>query len=301
MQYKTENKLQKMNYLEIGNLELYPVETGRFRLDGGAMFGVVPKTLWSRMISADDKNRIPMAMRCMVVKSKSTNRVYLIDNGCGNKFDEKMEKIYSLDYDHSNLIDSLKDIDIVPEDITDMVFTHLHFDHSGGTTDYDDDGNLYEVFPNATYHVNKRHWETATNPNDREKASFFTENIDPVKNSGRLNLTDDGVTFEEEFKTAVMDGHTEGQQLPIFTDGKKTIIYAADLFPTYAHIPLPWIMGYDMKPLQTLDEKKEFLKNAVDKKWYLFMEHDAEHEIITLKNENGKYSMDQSMKISDIE
>lgn len=290
-----------MNYLEIGNLELYPVETGRFRLDGGAMFGVVPKTLWSRMISADDKNRIPMAMRCMVVKSKSTNRVYLIDNGCGNKFDEKMEKIYSLDYDHSNLIDSLKDIDIVPEDITDMVFTHLHFDHSGGTTDYDDDGNLYEVFPNATYHVNKRHWETATNPNDREKASFFTENIDPVKNSGRLNLTDDGVTFEEEFKTAVMDGHTEGQQLPIFTDGKKTIIYAADLFPTYAHIPLPWIMGYDMKPLQTLDEKKEFLKNAVDKKWYLFMEHDAEHEIITLKNENGKYSMDQSMKISDIE
>ena len=290
-----------MNYLEIGNLELYPVETGRFRLDGGAMFGVVPKTLWSRMISADDKNRIPMAMRCMVVKSKSTNRIYLIDNGCGNKFDEKMEKIYSLDYDHSNLIDSLKDIDIAPEDITDMVFTHLHFDHSGGTTDYDDDGNLYEVFPNATYHVNKRHWETATNPNDREKASFFTENIDPVKNSGRLNLTDDGVTFEEEFKTAVMDGHTEGQQLPIFTDGKKTIIYAADLFPTYAHIPLPWIMGYDMKPLQTLDEKKEFLKNAVDKKWYLFMEHDAEHEIITLKNENGKYSMDQSMKISDIE
>ena len=290
-----------MNRLEIGNLELYPVETGRFRLDGGAMFGVVPKTLWSRMIPADDKNRIPMAMRCMVVKSKKSDRIYLIDNGCGNKFNEKMEKIYSLDYDHSNLIDSLKQLNIKPEDITDMVFTHLHFDHCGGTSDYDSDGNLIEVFPNATYHVNKRHWKTATNPNDREKASFFPENINPIKNSGRLNLTENGVTFEEGFQTVIMNGHTEGQQLPVFTSDNKTIVYAADLFPTYAHVPIPWIMGYDMKPIQTLNEKKEFLKKAVDQSWYIFMEHDAEHEIITLKNEDGKYSMDQSMKISDIE
>jgi len=293
--------MQNMNRLEIGNLELYPVETGRFRLDGGAMFGVVPKTLWSKMIPGDDKNRIPMAMRCMVVKSKESNRIYLIDNGCGNKFNEKMEKIYSLDYDHSNLIDSLKQLNIKPEDITDMVFTHLHFDHSGGTSDYDDNGNLIEVFPNATYHVNKRHWETATKPNDREKASFFPENINPIKNSGRLNLTDDGVKFEEGFETVVMNGHTEGQQLPVFRDDNKTIVYAADLFPTYAHVPLPWIMGYDMKPLQTLKEKKEFLKKAVDQSWYIYLEHDAEHEIITLKNEDGKYTMDQSMKLSDIE
>ncbi|MFO7798332.1 MBL fold metallo-hydrolase [Rhodohalobacter sp.] len=290
-----------MNRLEIANLELYPVETGRFRLDGGAMFGVVPKTLWSRMIPADDKNRIPMAMRCMLVKSNTSGRIYLIDNGCGNKFNEKMEKIYSLDYDHSNLIDSLKQLNIKPEEITDMVFTHLHFDHSGGTSDYDNEGNLIEVFPNATYHINKRHWETATNPNDREKASFFPENINPIKNSGRLNLTEDGVNFEEGFGTVVVNGHTEGQQLPVFMDDSKTIVYAADLFPTYAHVPLPWIMGYDMKPLQTLKEKKEFLKKAVEKSWYIYLEHDAEHEVITLKNEDGKYSMDQSMKISDIE
>ncbi len=293
--------MHMMNRLEIANLELYPVETGRFRLDGGAMFGVVPKTLWSRMIPADDKNRIPMAMRCMLVKSNTSGRIYLIDNGCGNKFNEKMEKIYSLDYDHSNLIDSLKQLNIKPEEITDMVFTHLHFDHSGGTSDYDNEGNLIEVFPNATYHINKRHWETATNPNDREKASFFPENINPIKNSGRLNLTEDGVNFEEGFGTVVVNGHTEGQQLPVFMDDSKTIVYAADLFPTYAHVPLPWIMGYDMKPLQTLKEKKEFLKKAVEKSWYIYLEHDAEHEVITLKNEDGKYSMDQSMKISDIE
>jgi glyoxylase-like metal-dependent hydrolase (beta-lactamase superfamily II) len=290
-----------MNSLKIGNLELFPVETGRFRLDGGAMFGVVPKTLWSRQIPADDKNRIPMAMRCMLVKSQKTDRIYLIDNGCGNKFNEKMEKIYSLDYEHSNLIDSLSQIGVKPEQITDMVYTHLHFDHSGGTSDYDQDGNLVEVFPNATYHVNKRHWETATHPNDRETASFFPENINPIKNSGRLNLTDDNCEFEEGFKTVVMDGHTEGQQLPHFTDGKKTIIYSADLFPTFAHIPLPWIMGYDMKPLQTLKEKKAFLMEAVENQWYIYMEHDAEHEIITINEENGKYAMDQSMKISDIE
>lgn len=290
-----------MNSLKIGNLELFPVETGRFRLDGGAMFGVVPKTLWSRQIPADDKNRIPMAMRCMLVKSQKTGRIYLIDNGCGNKFNEKMEKIYSLDYEHSNLIDSLSQIGVKPEQITDMVYTHLHFDHCGGTSDYDQDGNLVEVFPNATYHVNKRHWETANHPNDRETASFFPENIDPIKNSGRLNLTEDNCEFEEGFKTVVMDGHTEGQQLPHFTDGKKTIIYSADLFPTFAHIPLPWIMGYDMKPLQTLKEKKAFLKEAVENQWYIYMEHDAEHEIITINEENGKYAMDQSMKISDIE
>lgn len=291
-----------MNSIKIGNLELYPIETGRFRLDGGAMFGVVPKTLWSRQIPADDKNRIPMAMRCMVVKSSATNKVYLIDNGCGNKFDEKMEKIYSLDYDHSNLIDSLDEIGLTPDDITDMVFTHLHFDHSGGTTDYDDNGELYEVFPNAKYYVNRRHWQTATHPNEREKASFFPENIEPIKESGRLILTEDNHSFEEGFDTLVVDGHTEGQQLPKFSDHEKSIVYAADLFPTFAHIPLPWVMGYDMKPLQTLEEKKIFLKKAVEDSWYLFLEHDANHEIITIgKNDKGKYEMDRNLKISEIE
>ncbi len=213
-----------------------------------------------------------------------------------------MEKIYSLDYEHSNLISSLKSIDVEPEEITDMVFTHLHFDHSGGTTDYDENGDLYEVFPNARYHVNRRHWQTAIHPNDRETASFFPENINPMKESGRLILTEDNHTFEEGFDTLIADGHTEGQQLPRFSDGGRTIVYAADLFPTFAHVPLPWVMGYDMKPLQTLEEKKVFLKQAVENDWYIFLEHDASHEIITLKkNEKGKYEMDRSLKISEIE
>ncbi|MDX1590780.1 MAG: MBL fold metallo-hydrolase, partial [Balneolaceae bacterium] len=180
-----------MKPLILGHLELYPIESGRFLLDGGAMFGVVPKTLWSRQIPADDKNRIPMAMRCLLVKSINTGRIYLVDNGSGNKFDEKMTDIYGLDYEHSDLISSLEKAGVNPEDITDMVFSHLHFDHCGGTTDYDESGELKEVFPNAAYHVNRRHWETANHPNAREKASFFADNIDPISNSGRLQLVDD--------------------------------------------------------------------------------------------------------------
>lgn len=289
-----------MNSLSFGHLELTPIEAGRFLLDGGAMFGVVPKTLWSRQIPADEKNRINMAMRCMLVRSKKTGRTYLIDNGSGHKFDEKMAKIYGLDYDHSTLESSLQEAGVKPDEITDMVFSHLHFDHCGGTTAYDDSGNLKEVFPNATYHVNRRHWETATNPNAREKASFFPENINPIKESGRLNLVDDHHSFEEGFDTIPMDGHTEGQQLPLFSHNGTTILYAADLFPTFAHIPLPWVMGYDMMPVQTLKEKKEVLKKAASGNWFLFLEHDADHEVVTINEENGKFKAGRFLKLTEI-
>ena len=289
-----------MKPLILGHLELYPIESGRFLLDGGAMFGVVPKTLWSRQIPADDKNRIPMAMRCLLVKSINTGRIYLVDNGSGNKFDEKMTDIYGLDYEHSDLVTSLEKAGVKPEEITDMVFSHLHFDHCGGTTDYDESGKLKEVFPNAAYHVNRRHWETANHPNAREKASFFAENIDPISNSGRLQLVDDYHSFEDGFTTLPMDGHTIGQQLPVFSDSDHTVVFAADLLPTSAHVPLPWVMGYDMRPVQTLKEKEEFLKKAVSNGWYIFLEHDASNEVITLNHEDGKYGMDQSMKLSEI-
>lgn len=288
------------NSLHFGNFELYPVEAGRIKLDGGAMFGVVPKTLWSKQIPADDKNRIQMGMRCLLIKSKNTGKIYLIDNGSGNKFNQKMTAIYGLDYEHSDLLSSLKKCGVSPEDITDMVFTHLHFDHCGGTTTYDENGALKDVFPNATYHVNKRHWQTATHPNAREKASFFPENIDPIKNSGRLNLVEDNYEFESGFDTLPMDGHTTGQQLPVFSDNSTTIVYAADLIPTFAHIPLPWVMGYDMKPLQTLDEKELFLNQAVDEKWYLFLEHDAEYEIVTVQKENEKFMLKDSSSLADL-
>ena len=286
--------------LTIGNLELYSIETGRFKLDGGAMFGVVPKTLWNRKIDCDEKNRIMMATRCLLIRSKSTKRLYLVDNGCGDKFDDKMDQIYSLNFNHSELERSLNAVGVTPSDITDMIFTHLHFDHCGGTTTYNEQGNLKHRFENATYHVNKRHWHAATHPNAREKASFLPDNINPMSESNRLNLVEDNHTFEEGFTTIPMNGHTIGQQLPFLHDADKTIVYGADLLPTHAHVPLPWVMGYDMFPLQTLQEKEPFLKEATDNKWYIYLEHDAYNEVITIKQKDGNYSADQSMTLSDV-
>lgn len=286
--------------LTIGNLELYSIETGRFKLDGGAMFGVVPKTLWNRKIECDEKNRIRMATRCLLIRSTTTDRLYLVDNGCGDKFDDKMRHIYSLNYNHSELERSLSAVGVTPSDITDMVFTHLHFDHCGGTTYYDEQGDLQHRFGNAVYHVNKRHWHTATHPNVREKASFLPENIKPIGESDRLNLIDDNHTFEEGFTTLPMDGHTIGQQLPFLHDSERTIVYGADLLPTHAHVPLPWVMGYDMFPLQTLQEKEPFLAEAADKNWYVYLEHDAYNEVITIKHKDGKFSADQSITLNDL-
>lgn len=287
-------------FISFGKFELAPIESGRFMLDGGAMFGVVPKTLWSRKIESDDKNRIPMAMRCLLIKSNQTGKLYLVDNGSGDKFNEKMSDIYGLDYDHSYLTDSLKACGVQPGEITDIIFTHLHFDHCGGTTTYDDEGNLREVFPNATYHVNKRHWQTANHPNAREKASFFPENINPIKESGRLHLVEDNYVYENGLSSLVMDGHTEGQQLPVLSDGNKTIVYSADLIPTAAHIPLPWVMGYDMMPVQTLQEKEIFLERAAEENLYLFLEHDAHNEMITITKENGKYIVNRTLTLSEL-
>ncbi|WP_234571318.1 MBL fold metallo-hydrolase [Rhodohalobacter sp. 614A] len=286
--------------VEFGNFELYPIEAGRFRLDGGAMFGVVPKTLWSKQIPADDKNRILMGMRCLLIKSKKTDKAYLVDNGSGDKFNDKMASIYDLDYDHSDLISSLKNCGFEPADITDIIFTHLHFDHCGGTTTYNEQGKISEVFPKATYHVNKRHWETANHPNAREKASFFPENLDPIKNSGRLNLVDDYHEFETNLDTLIMNGHTTGQQLPVLRNGETILVYAADLIPTFTHIPLPWVMGYDMKPIQTLEEKEAFLNQAADENWHLFLEHDADHEVVTVQKENGKFMLKNTLSLAEI-
>jgi glyoxylase-like metal-dependent hydrolase (beta-lactamase superfamily II) len=286
--------------VHFGNFELFPVETGRFMLDGGAMFGVVPKTLWSKKIAADSKNRIPMAMRCLLIKSKISGKIYLIDNGSGTKFNDKMSSIYGLDYDHSNLNDSLKNCGVSPEDVTDIIFSHLHFDHCGGTTYYNRSGKLEHFFPNAVYHVNSRHWLTATNPNAREKASFFDENIKPIEESGRLNLVEDFHEFEENLSTIPMDGHTIGQQLPVISADERTIVYAADLLPTFAHLPLPWVMGYDMSPVQTLKEKENFLNEAVENNYYLFLEHDASCEVITVTKIDGKFAPGKTLNLSEI-
>lgn len=264
------------------------------------MFGVVPKTLWSRYIEVDEKNRIMMAMRCLLITSENTGRTYLIDNGCGTKFSEKFENIYQLDHDHSNLLSSLEHHGFTPEDITDLIFSHLHFDHCGGTTYYDEEDTLCHTFPNARYHVTEKHLETARNPNAREKASFLSDNINPIADWERLNVVDEYHQYERGIDALPVNGHTIGQQLPKITVGDQTIVFMADLLPTHVHLPLPWVMGYDMYPVTTLNEKEKFLDKAVDQNWYLFLEHDAEQEVITVKKEEGRYKIKEKLSLSDI-
>jgi glyoxylase-like metal-dependent hydrolase (beta-lactamase superfamily II) len=289
----------KLSKTTFGPFKLYTVETGRFGLDGGAMFGVVPKTLWSRKIDVDAKNRIPMAMRCLLVESQQTGRLYLIDDGLGTKFNEKMSAIYNVDHQHSNLLSSLEQHGFTADDITDVVFTHLHFDHCGGTTFYDDEGEIRHTFKNATYHITKKHFETATNPNVREKASFLPDNIEPLAGSDRLHLVEKHHQYEDGFSTLSANGHTLGQQLPRFDAGGETIIFAADLLPTNVHLPLPWVMGYDMRPIETLNEKEAFLEETVEKKWYIYLEHDAQIELIRVHKQNNKFGIEESLTLDD--
>jgi glyoxylase-like metal-dependent hydrolase (beta-lactamase superfamily II) len=285
---------------KLGPFTLHTIETGRFRLDGGAMFGVVPKTLWSRQIESDDQNRIPMAMRCLLITSENTGKVYLVDNGCGTKFNQKYEKIYALDHSHSNLLDSLSYHGFKPEDITDLILSHLHFDHCGGSTYYDEEGELKHRFPNATYHVPEKHWKTANQPNAREKASFFKENIEPLETSGRLHLVKEDHQYEDGLNAIPVNGHTISQQLPKITVDQKILVFAADLLPTHVHVPLPWVMGYDMYPVQTLEEKEHILNEAVEQHWCFFLEHDAQEEVITITKENGKFGVKDSLTLSDL-
>lgn len=290
----------ELSDLSFGPFHLYTIETGRFRLDGGAMFGVVPKPLWSRKIDVDDKNRILMAMRCLLVTSENSDRVYLIDNGCGTKFDDKFESIYQLDQEHSSLLRSLEYHGFKPEDVTDVIFTHLHFDHCGGTTYYDNDGELKHRFPNASYHVTEKHLNTALHPNSREKASFLPDNIKPIAEWDKLHIVPEQHTYEEGLAAIPVNGHTISQQLPKITAEGKTIVFMADLLPTHVHIPLPWVMGYDMYPVKTLNEKEQILEQAIAEDWYLYMEHDAEEEVITAQKDGAKFAVQDSLTLGDV-
>lgn len=284
----------------LGNFDLYTIATGDFKLDGGAMFGVVPKPLWSRGISADEKNRIKMTMRCLLVKSNVTGKLYLIDNGLGTKFNEKMMQIYDVDTSNYSLKKSFEEHGFTFDEVTDIIFTHLHFDHCGGTSFIDTDGVSKFTFPNAKFHVTKSHWQTAINPNAREKASFLPENINPLKETDKLVLVDDNHTFEEGLSTIVVNGHTLGQQLPVIEGNGKKLCFVADLLPTHVHVPLPWVMGYDMYPAQTLKEKEDFLEKALTENYYLYLEHDFYKEVITLQNDGKKITVDKSLSLSEL-
>ena len=272
-------------------MKLYPIEAGNFKLDGGAMFGVVPKTIWNKTNPADENNLIDIAARCLLIEDG--NRLILIDTGMGNKQSEKFFGYYSLWGTHS-LDKSLAKYGFHRDDITDVFMTHLHFDHCGGSVNWNKERTGYEVaFKNAKYWTNEDHWEWATIPNPREKASFLQENIIPMQESGHLNfITKPGSDFIEKselgFGIYLVNGHTEKMMVPYIQYQGKTICFPADLLPTAGHVPIPYVMGYDTRPLLTMPEKSKFLLDAAEKNHYLFLEHDAHNEIITVeKTEKG--------------
>ena len=262
-------------------VKLFSINAGYFKLDGGAMFGVVPKSMWKKLNPPDENNLCNWAMRCMLIEDDK--RLILIDNGMGNKQDEKFFSYYFLNGDDT-LENSLTKYGFKKEDITDVFLTHLHFDHCGGSIERSND-KLVPAFTNATYWSNEKHWEWASNPNDREKASFLKENILPIKESGQLKFIDvkDGIEFTKNIQVRFVSGHTESMMIPQIQFKDKTIVYMADLLPSIAHIPVPFIMAYDTRPLETLKEKKLFLNEAQQKKYILFFEHDPEIECCNLQ------------------
>lgn len=265
-------------------MKLHRIETGNFMLDGGAMFGVVPKALWERTNPADEKNRIKMAARSLLIEDG--DRLILIDTGMGNKQSDKFYGHYAIWGDHT-LDSSLQKAGFHRDDITDVFFTHLHFDHCGGAIEFNSNGILVPAFKNARFWSHQNHWEWAKKPNPREKASFLPENILPIHESGQLELL---IGTEKQLKKTalgfdilLMNGHTEKQMLPMIQYQGKTIVFAADLIPTVGHLPIPYVMGYDTRPLLTLEEKASFLDRAVANDFLLFLEHDAENELISLE------------------
>ncbi len=284
-------------------MKLYPIEAGNFKLDGGAMFGVVPKTLWNKTNPADENNLIDIAARCLLIEDRG--RLILIDTGMGNKQSDKFFSYYSLWGTHS-LDKSLAKYGFHRDDITDVFMTHLHFDHCGGSVNWNKDKTGYEVaFKNAKYWTNENHWEWATKPNQREKASFLSENILPIQESGQLNFiyrTDFDFEFSPElgFNILFVDGHTEKMMIPQILYKGKIIVFCADLIPTTGHLPLPYVMGYDTRPLLTMPEKAKFLETCAENNYYLFLEHDAQNEIITVEKTEKGIRLKDIFKCEDI-
>jgi glyoxylase-like metal-dependent hydrolase (beta-lactamase superfamily II) len=272
------------------------IETGNFKLDGGAMFGVVPKSIWQRTNPADENNLCPWAMRSMLVDYG--DRKVLIDNGLGDKQSDKFFSHYHLHGDDT-LLKSLAKEGYHPDDITDVFLTHLHFDHCGGGIKYDEKGDLVPVFKNATYWSNEAHWNAAMNPNDREKASFLKENLAPMKGSGQLDFIKTDGMFLPGFDVLFADGHTEAQMIPHIQYKDKTVVFAADLLPSVGHIPLAYVMGYDTRPLLTLQEKKVFLETVANKGYTLFLEHDYYHSCCSLKQTEKGVRMDEAFQFED--
>jgi glyoxylase-like metal-dependent hydrolase (beta-lactamase superfamily II) len=277
-------------------MNLYSIDTGFFKLDGGAMFGVVPKAIWNKTNPADANNLCTWAMRCLLIEDGK--RLILIDTGIGNKQDEKFFSHYYL-HGNATIDSSLAKLGFHRDDITDVFLTHLHFDHVGGAIKREGE-KLSPAFKNAIYWSNDKHWDWAVNPNDREKASFLKENILPIQESGQLKFIEahDNVKFTDDIAIRFVYGHTESMMLPLIKYKERQILYMADLLPSVGHLPLPYVMAYDMFPLQTLTEKKVFLNEAVAKNYVLFLEHDPINECCTLQQTEKGVRLAETFKLS---
>jgi glyoxylase-like metal-dependent hydrolase (beta-lactamase superfamily II) len=279
-------------------MKLYSVNSGHFKLDGGAMFGVVPKSIWNRVNPADENNMCSWAMRCLLIEEG--NRLILVDNGMGDKQDQKFFGYYYLHGDDT-LEKSLRKHGFGFDDVTDVVLTHLHFDHCGGSIKYNSDRTKLELaFKNATYYSNEKHWQWATHPNAREKASFLKENILPIRESGHLKFLNKDSELIPGLKFFEVNGHTEAMMLPVITSNGKTIVYMADLVPSVGHLPIPYVMGYDVRPLETLKEKENILGQAASNNWFLFFEHDPTVECVSLEMTEKGPRKKETYNLTDI-
>ncbi|MBL7766014.1 MAG: MBL fold metallo-hydrolase [Chitinophagaceae bacterium] len=279
-------------------MKLYTIDTGLFKLDGGAMHGVVPKSMWGKVNPADENNMCTWAMRCLLIEDE--NRLILIDTGMGNKQNEKFFSHFQ-PHGEDTLQGSLKKHGFGLEDITDVFLTHLHFDHCGGAIVREND-ILKPTFSKAQYWSNDQHWYSALHPNAREKASFLKENIEPIEQSGQLQMisVNDDISFTENMQVKFVNGHTDAMMLPLIQYKGQSILYCADLVPSMAHISLPWVMAYDMRPLETLNEKETLLHQAASNNWLLFFEHDHHNECCSLIQTDRGIRHQDVLKIADL-
>ncbi len=281
--------------MRLGTFQVNAVETGRFRLDGGAMFGVVPKVLWEKTNPADEKNRITMALRSLLIRGEG--RTILVDCGAGTKWSDKLIDIYAIDHSQYDIDTSLAALGIHRDQVTDVVLTHLHFDHVGGATRYNEQREVVLSFPNATYYVQEENLSHAHAPSEKDRASFIDSTIAPLQQSGRIKSLKGDSEIVPGVKILVNHGHTPGQNLVTVTGDNKTVLFCGDTIPTASHIPVPYVMGFDLYPMTTIQEKKKLLQKAVEEDWILCFAHDPVTAACTVRLFDGKFSRGNDVEL----
>ena len=282
--------------MRIGDYDLYSIETSEFSLDGGAMFGIIPKPIWEREAPSDALNRIDMVTRSLLLCSDE--KKILIDTGNGTKWEEKYRDIYNIDTSRYNIENSLTKYGFSADDITDIINTHLHFDHAGGNTKIDD-GSIVPTFPNAKYWVTKEHWELANHPSQKDSGSFIEHDWKVLAENGMIETVNGNEPFIKGIDSYITQGHTDGLLHPMISDGNKTLFYGADIFPLAAHISIPWVMAYDVQPVVTMKEKEILLPKMQDEEWILFLEHDPKIQACTVHQDGKHFKMNESVLISE--